>query len=653
MSSERTPNPAVAGSAPAAGVSISAATGSAVAGASATASMVPAGGTQASGVPASASGPAFPDQPPAVPRDPGLDDDVAIRVSGLSKCFQLYDSPGHLLKQLLVGRVARLVGRTPPQYFREFWALKGLDFTVRRGETVGIVGRNGAGKSTLLQILCGTLTPTDGHVEIRGRVAALLELGAGFNPEFSGRENVYLNGAILGVSREEIARRFADIEAFADIGEFIDRPVKSYSSGMYVRLAFAVSACIDPDVLIVDEALAVGDAKFQAKCFRRFEELVSRGTTILLVTHSTEQITRHCDRAILLEGGVVHQEGPPRDVANTYLDLLFGVQRRDKPGKGGKGSTTTGKGATAAGKSSGTASNGSGTASKGAIAAGTAVEGKSVDADGQDGAAGQDDAGADAASSDNNAALRRPDIEGDDDISGRIARAAARQPIRASELESAAPDAPGAQEQGGDGAQTGAGILSSHGEMQDDDAHNSKNTRQNSPLSLIPLASPSRFEDRPGYNTDEYRWGSREVEIADVMVTTNGHDHTVRLNTGEQVLVVVWVRFRVDVNAPIYGLTIKTPDGITVYGSNSRDFPDGPVMQPARAGQTVRVVFSLDLRIGAGDFLLSLGVAHEIGGGEVEPLDRRYDSMLLHVSRQSRCYGLADFDMRVDIQADA
>ena len=189
--------------------------------------------------------------------------------------------------------------------------------------------------------------------------------------------------------------------------------------------------------------------------------------------------------------------------------------------------------------------------------------------------------------------------------------------------------------------------------MQDDDAHNSKNTRQNSLLSLIPLVSPSRFEERPGYNTDEYRWGSREVEITDVMVTTNGHDHTVRLNTGEQVLVAVWVRFRVDVNAPIYGLTIKTPDGITVYGSNSRDFPDGPVMQPARAGQTVRVVFSLDLRIGAGDFLLSLGVAHEIGGGEVEPLDRRYDSMLLHVSRQSRCYGLADFDMRVDIQADS
>ena len=567
MSSERTPNPAVAGSAPAAGVSISAATGSAVAGASATASMVPAGGTQASGVPASASGPAFPDQPPAVPRDPGLDDDVAIRVSGLSKCFQLYDSPGHLLKQLLVGRMARLVGRTPPQYFREFWALKGLDFTVRRGETVGIVGRNGAGKSTLLQILCGTLTPTAGQVDIRGRVAALLELGAGFNPEFSGRENVYLNGAILGISREEISRRFADIEAFADIGEFIDRPVKSYSSGMYVRLAFAVSACVEPDVLIVDEALAVGDAKFQAKCFRRFEELVSRGTTILLVTHSTEQITRHCDRAILLEGGVVHQEGPPKDVANTYLDLLFGVQRKVEDSK------------KAAGKGD------------------DARDGKAAAGDAQE---------TDKARSEVQGAVEREE--------GTVASA------------------------GHDGASA---------------AHAAARDRNASPLSLLPVGHPpGRFEERPGYNSDEYRWGSREVEIVDFMVTTNGVDHTVRLNTGEQVMVVAWVRFRVDVPAPIYGLTIKTPDGVTVYGSNSRDFPDGPVMQPAKAGQTVRVVFSLDLRIGAGDFLVSLGVAQEIGGGEVEPLDRRYDSILMHVSRQSRCYGLADFDMRVDIQAD-
>lgn len=474
----------------------------------------------------------------------GLDQDVAVRVSGLSKCFQLYDSPGHLLKQLLMGRLARLAGHQPPRYFREFWALKGVDFTVRRGETVGIVGRNGAGKSTLLQILCGTLSPTAGQVDVRGRVAALLELGAGFNPEFSGRENVYLNGAILGISRQEITRRFADIEAFADIGEFIDRPVKSYSSGMYVRLAFAVSACVEPDVLIVDEALAVGDAKFQAKCFRRFEELVARGTTILLVTHSTEQITRHCDRAILLEGGVVHQEGPPKDVANTYLDLLFGVQRKTDVVKPG---------------------------------------------------------------------IADP----------------ARLPAQPTEA-------------------------GSPGEIPDHSTSNPEPGNAGDGTFSEPLltCSPGRFEERPGYNSDEYRWGSREVEIADFMVTTNGRDHTVRLNTGDQVRVVIWVNFRVDVKAPIYGLTIKTPDGVTVYGSNSRDFPGGPVMRSVKAGETVRVVFEMDLRIGAGDFLLSLGVAQDIGGGEVQPLDRRYDSILIHVSRQSRCYGLADFDMRVEIQAD-
>lgn len=494
-------------------------------------------------------------------------DDIAVRVQGLTKCFQLYDNPGQLLKQQLVSRLSRLVGRQPPQYFREYWALKGIDFSIRRGEVVGIVGRNGAGKSTLLQILCGTLSPTEGTVDIRGRVAALLELGAGFNPEFSGRENVYLNGAILGISREEITRRFDDIAAFADIGEFIERPVKSYSSGMYVRLAFAVSACVEPDVLIVDEALAVGDAKFQAKCFRRFEELVARGTTILLVTHSIEQITRHCDRAILLEGGVVHQEGPPKDVANTYLDLLFGVARKPDtlPGSTpGDASGTTAQDL---------ASSGADATGTGAETAGAAVRGQHASA----------------------------------------------QPV------------------------TGA---SAHA---DPSIH-----PDYSPLARRVITRPAgRFEERAGYNSDEFRWGSREVEISDFMVTTNGIDHGVRLHTGDRVMVVVWVRFAVDVSAPIYGLTIKTPDGITVYGSNSRDFPDGPVMQPARAGETVRVVFQIDMRIGAGDFLMSLGVAHDVGGGEIEPLDRRYDSILIHVNRQSRCYGLADFDMRVEIKGQA
>ena len=183
-----------------------------------------------------------------------------IRVENLSKCYQIYDKPQHRLWQGLF--------RGRKQFFREFWALKDVSFEVRRGETVGIIGRNGSGKSTLLQMICGTLTPTSGTIDVRGRVGALLELGAGFNPEFTGRENVYMNGSILGLTREEIDARYEDIVAFADIGQFIDQPLKTYSSGMYVRLAFAVIANIEADVLVIDEALAVGDAFFVQKCMR-------------------------------------------------------------------------------------------------------------------------------------------------------------------------------------------------------------------------------------------------------------------------------------------------------------------------------------------------------------------------------------------------
>lgn len=217
-----------------------------------------------------------------------------IEVVDLGKIYRIYRRPQDRLLQAFVR------GR---QLYREFQALDGVSFAVGRGEVVGILGRNGSGKSTLLQILVGTLGATSGRALVRGRVAALLELGAGFNPEFSGLENVYLNAAILGLDQAETSRRLPEILAFADIGDFIHQPVKTYSSGMYVRLAFAVAACVEPDVLIVDEALAVGDVKFQSKCFRRFDELVSQGKTILFVTHSVEQVVRHCDRALLMEGG--------------------------------------------------------------------------------------------------------------------------------------------------------------------------------------------------------------------------------------------------------------------------------------------------------------------------------------------------------------
>lgn len=246
-----------------------------------------------------------------------------IQVTSLSKIYQIYSQPIDRLKQSLLPRVLKPFRIPVRTYYHEFWALRDVSLHVQKGETVGIIGRNGSGKSTLLQLICGTLTPTNGQVQTRGRITALLELGSGFNPEFSGRENVYLNGAILGLSQEEIKERFNAIADFADIGDFIDQPVKFYSSGMTVRLAFAVQAMVDPDILIVDEALAVGDERFQRKCFRRLEELRKRGTSILFVSHAGQQIIELCDRAILLEHGERLLMTDPQTVVKAYQKLIY------------------------------------------------------------------------------------------------------------------------------------------------------------------------------------------------------------------------------------------------------------------------------------------------------------------------------------------
>ena len=250
-------------------------------------------------------------------------DNIAIRVNNLSKCYHIYDQPQDRLKQYIIPRLKRLMCRHPKNYFREFWALRDVSLEIKKGETVGIIGRNGSGKSTLLQIICGTLTPTSGTVETKGRIAALLELGSGFNPEFTGRENVYMNGAVLGLSKEEIDARFDDIVAFADIGEFIDQLVKTYSSGMYVRLAFAVAINVDPDILIVDEALSVGDELFQRKCFSRIEAIRNNGATILFVSHSGGTIVELCNRAVLMDAGEKLAVGSPKQIVGRYQKLLY------------------------------------------------------------------------------------------------------------------------------------------------------------------------------------------------------------------------------------------------------------------------------------------------------------------------------------------
>ncbi|MBZ9573715.1 ABC transporter ATP-binding protein [Modicisalibacter sp. MOD 31.J] len=264
--------------------------------------------------------------------------DVAIRVADVAKYYRVYATPRDRLKQFIVPRLQRLIGRPPREYGRDFHALDGISFEIARGETVGIIGRNGSGKSTLLQMICGTLAPTRGEVGTRGRVAALLELGAGFDPEFTGRENVYMNATVLGLSREEIDARFDDILAFSEIGDFIDQPVKTYSSGMYVRLAFAVIAHVDADILVIDEALAVGDAFFVQKCMRFLRDFMKRGT-VLFVSHDTAAVLNLCQRAIWLDGGKVVAEGEPKDVADAYLQAFF--ESNQGSGSAGRASAGT------------------------------------------------------------------------------------------------------------------------------------------------------------------------------------------------------------------------------------------------------------------------------------------------------------------------
>lgn len=251
-----------------------------------------------------------------------MSSEITIKVKNLSKCYQVYEQPRDRLKQFILPRLQRMIGLSPKCYYREFWSLKDVSFEVKKGETVGIIGRNGSGKSTLLQMICGTLNPTRGSIQTNGRIAALLELGSGFNPEFTGRENVYMNASVLGLSDEEVDARFDAIVAFADIGDFIDQPVKTYSSGMMVRLAFAVIAHVDADILVVDEALAVGDAFFTQKCMRFIRQFQSNGGTLLFVSHDTGAVVNLCSKAILLKQGQVAGEGSPKAVSELYLAAL-------------------------------------------------------------------------------------------------------------------------------------------------------------------------------------------------------------------------------------------------------------------------------------------------------------------------------------------
>ncbi len=254
-----------------------------------------------------------------------MDNNIAIKVDHVSKMYKLYDKPSDRLKESL--------GLTIKYKYHEHLALNDVCFEVNKGETVGIIGTNGSGKSTILKIITGVLNPTAGEVVIDGRISALLELGAGFNMEYTGIENVYLNGMMIGFSREEIDQRLDDILKFADIGDFVNQPCKTYSSGMFVRLAFAVAINIDPEILIVDEALSVGDVFFQAKCYKKFEEFKEQGKTIIFVSHDLSSISKYCDRVVLLNKGDKMSEGAPKEMINLYKRVLLNQTVSGQDGK--------------------------------------------------------------------------------------------------------------------------------------------------------------------------------------------------------------------------------------------------------------------------------------------------------------------------------
>ena len=432
-----------------------------------------------------------------------MSSDSAITVRGLGKDYRIYQRP--------IDRIREMYSVRGRDYHSVFTALDNVSFDVAPGQTVGIIGPNGSGKSTLLEMVCGTLTPTRGTVTVSGRLAALLELGAGFNPAFSGRENVYLNAALLGISREEVEERFEDIVEFAGIGEFVEHPVSTYSSGMYVRLAFATAVNTDPDVLIVDEALAVGDIRFQRKCFRRFQEMQKAGKTILFVTHSVDLVQAHCSHAIYLKFGEVRSKGEPKTVIQDYLEDLFGSES----------------------------------------------------------------------------------INESDEASSK--------------------------------------------ELEAFPKTNKSRPGQDLPRDLC--------SSRPLYNPNEYRWGDRRAVIYDYVLRSEDGPIRGGFERGQKICLDVSINLTESIDHLILGFTVKTVDGRTVFGANTRE--RDVKLPELGAGDNLTVQFDFVCALIPGEYFLSIGLAQDDQSRDNIAVDRRYDLIHMPVRGSSGDFGVADLGLSI------
>ena len=463
-----------------------------------------------------------------------MSSEPVVSVQGLGKDYRIYGRP--------IDRIREMYSIRGRDYHSVFTALNNVTFDIAAGETVGIIGPNGSGKSTLLEIICGTLNPSRGDLAVTGRLAALLELGAGFNPAFSGRENVYLNAALLGISREEIDERFDEIVDFAGIGEFIEHPVSTYSSGMYVRLAFATAVNSEPEILIVDEALAVGDIRFQRKCFRRFQDMQNAGKTILFVTHSVELVQAHCSRGIYIKSGEIRALGEPKEVIQEYLEDLFGV-----------------------------------------------VGGQESDSESED------------------ATPEVPNNEGSSLAQQRVVRIETR------------------------GASSKIMSGGSSGKI-----------RQDRPEDLCAT--------RAFYNPNEYRWGDKKAVIYDY--TLSGTQGPLRggFERGQRVSLDVAIFFSETFEDPIYGFTIKTVDGRTVFGANTRE--RGTDLPNPVVGQSAQVHFEFYCSLIPGEYFISVGIAQDDPNRDNVAIDRRYDLIYMPVSGAPGDFGIADVSLLISYTRD-
>ena len=515
-----------------------------------------------------------------------MDKDTAISVEEVTKIYRLYDKP--------IDRLKESMSLTHKSYHRDFFALDKLSFTVKKGETVGIIGTNGSGKSTILKIITGVLTPTTGKVEVDGKISALLELGAGFNPDYTGIENIYMNGTMMGFSKQEMDRKLDDILTFADIGDFVKQPVKTYSSGMFVRLAFALAINVDPEILIVDEALSVGDLFFQAKCYRRMEEMMKNGTTILMVSHDMGSIIKYCDKVVLLNRGKFIAEGPAGKMVDLYKKILANqLDDLERAVAEYRGAENAGPADSSAGgeESAAAPSGQDGQRSSLASAAGP---GHSMDGAGATGASG---------------------------ASGTAGTSGA----------SGAAGASGASGTSGTAGQSGAEVSS-----PGDNA---------APAGMAErIRRGPRMRDRMTLNPQVEEYGDGRAEFLDLGTLDKDGNVTNLLLKGEMFTIREIITFHAPLEMPIFTFTIRDRKGTDLTGTNTMF--EGCDIRPVKPGDVYEVRFKQKMTLQGGEYLLSMSCTGYENGEHVV-YHRLYNVAGITVISNKNTVGFYDMESEV------